>query len=64
MARVFLVHKTTGARYEILHIDKKSSKMTLQGPRAKFEEDYDVPKLKARGYRLEKEPDNAEQQGV
>lgn len=64
MAKVYLVHTTTNREYEILHIDKKAGKMKLQGPRAVFEEDYDPPQLKKRGYTLRKEPDDAEQQGV
>lgn len=64
MAKVFLVHGDTGRRFEILHINRETGKMKLRGPRAEFEEDYDPPQLKQRGYTLKKEPDDAEQQGL
>jgi len=61
MPKLFLVHDATGKKYEILRVDRDSGMMTLQGPRAKFDEVYDPAALKQRGYSLCKETGHAEQ---
>lgn len=66
MARYFLIHRDTGRKFEILHIDRKAAKITLRGSSGvDFEEPYDPDGFKQRDYQLRKvEIDDAEQQGI
>lgn len=58
--KLFLQNTSTRKRYEILGVDKETGKVTLKGPHATFEENYDVVRFKEMGYKLVKEPTPAQ----
>lgn len=56
--RLFLKNAQTGRRYEIVHLDKETNKVTLRGESgAEFVEDYSKTRMKDLGYTLEKMED-------
>lgn len=55
MSKLFLVNKNTGKKYEILAHDQKTNQLSLKGPNAVFQEEFDKDRLKKLGYTLQQE---------
>lgn len=50
MKRVFLVHRDTRTRFELLKFDRDKREMTLKGAYSTWVEPYDAERLRALGY--------------
>lgn len=53
--KLFLRHKTTGRKFEVLAVDREARTIRLKGELAEIEETYDPAYLKKLGYTMEKE---------
>jgi hypothetical protein len=53
--KLYLRHKTTGRRFEVLGVDRDTKTIKLKGELAVIEETYDPQYLKQLGYMMEKE---------
>lgn len=53
--RIFLVHKDTGSRFEVVKLDKEKNEITLKGEISTIVEPYDKERLKQLGYNLVQE---------
>jgi hypothetical protein len=53
--KVYLEHKATKRRFEVVSLDKERGKVTLKGPHSTFEENWNPAQFKMNGYTLVKE---------
>ena len=54
MTEIYLRHTETGKQYKVVKFDRENGKITLQGPHAQFDEDFDKERFKRLGYSMVK----------
>lgn len=57
--KLFFKNTKTGARYEVIKLDKKTGKVILKGELAQFDIDFDPDLFERLGYELVEENEDA-----
>lgn len=55
MAKVYLVNKDTGRRFQVIKVDKARNEITLKGEMCQWCEPYDKEELQRMGYEVVRE---------
>jgi hypothetical protein len=57
--KLYIKNTATGARYEVIKLDKKTGKVILKGMLAQFDIDFDPDLFQRLGYELVEEQEDA-----
>lgn len=60
MAKLFLRHRETQRKYQVMKIDKEKNELVLKGPNATFTQELNREGLKKMGYEMVQEEADAQ----